>query len=144
VTGLGTAAAIPSISQWLTNVGITVEPKSVQFLLNNTNNWTDHKVVYINNPNNISLLAKQHNFDPRIFSIPDAIHVGLSPKDNPKTMTVEINGSRLSKQRDWTYNGQVELYRNNNTFVDKVDVDIKILTKREHEKLIKPVTDIKT
>jgi hypothetical protein len=131
VTGIGTAAVVPSISQWLTDVGITLEPKTVQFVLNNTNKWTDSKMVSINNPNNISLLAKLHNFDPRMFSIPNAIHTSFLPtKDTPYRMKIDINGTGLPKQRDWTYNGQVELYRNNNTFVDKVDVDIKILTNR--------------
>jgi hypothetical protein len=144
VTGFGTAVALPSISQWLTDAGITTEPKTVQFVLSNTNNWTDHKVVSINNPANISLLAKQHNFDSHVYNLPNVIHVELSPKDSPKTMTIEINGSGLAKQYDWTYNGQIELYRNNGTFVDKVDVDIKILTKKEPGKHVEPVADIKT
>jgi hypothetical protein len=107
---------------------INLDQTQVQFVLNDTNDLVDHKVVLIKNPSRVTLIA----------SLPDSnfsklVDFQLSPKKAPEEITINAYGSRLTDLHKNSYGGQIQLYAINETgpnnssrLVGKLKVGIKI------------------
>lgn len=93
----------------LPHAPISLEKSDVQFLLNKTNNWVDEKVVGITNHDNVKLSYSIAEFTPHL-DLTRVVSVVMYPKNDPKVMIIDVNGSQLVNLPKTGYHGQILVY----------------------------------
>jgi hypothetical protein len=94
----------------LPHARISLEKSDVQFLLNKTNNWVDEKVVGKTNHDNVKLSYSIAEFTPPLLDLTRVVSVVMYPKNDPKMMIIDVNGSQLVNLPKRGYHGQILVY----------------------------------
>jgi hypothetical protein len=87
---------VPYIMQLFTYAAISLNNTRILFVLNNSNDWSDQKLVLISNPNNINLTARLQNFTPGLAGV---LSIELWPK-NERLLKRRVLSCKIDKKPD--------------------------------------------